>query len=168
MLEEVKKSLESSPIVKKGDYNYFVNPISDGVPAMDPKMLRELSLAVHKHADLDVDKIVARQLISNARADDLGAVQTQNRVNDRICAVIRHQLLGNCARLAESRLLRGNVDIVIGVAVHGGKMSLCHTQEHILVLRSDFIHFSHADTSCIYYWYLSFYIILRKNASAFC
>ena len=59
MLEEVKKSLEASPIVKKGDYNYFVNPISDGVPAMDPKMLRELALSVHKHADLDVDKIVA-------------------------------------------------------------------------------------------------------------
>ena len=59
MLEEVKKSLEASPIVKKGDYNYFVNPISDGVPAMDPKMLRELSLIVHKHADLNVDKIVA-------------------------------------------------------------------------------------------------------------
>ena len=59
MLEEVKKSLEASPIVKKGDYNYFVNPISDGVPAMEPKMLRELALAVHKHADLDIDKIVA-------------------------------------------------------------------------------------------------------------
>ena len=53
MLEEVKKSLESSPIVKKGEYNYFVNPISDGVPAMNPLMLRELALAVHKYADLD-------------------------------------------------------------------------------------------------------------------
>jgi len=59
MLDEVKKSLEASPIVKKGEYNYFVNPISDGVPAMEPKMLRELALAVHKHADLDIDKIVA-------------------------------------------------------------------------------------------------------------
>ena len=59
MLEEVKKSLESSPVVKKGDYNYFVHPITDGVPAMDPKMLRQLSLAVKKHADLDIDKIVA-------------------------------------------------------------------------------------------------------------
>ena len=59
MLEEVKKSLESSPIVKKGEYNYFVNPISDGVPAMNPVMLRELALAVHRYADLDVDKIVA-------------------------------------------------------------------------------------------------------------
>ena len=59
MLEEVKKSLKESPVVKKGDYDYLVNPISDGVPAMDPRMLRELSLAVHKYADLDVDKIVA-------------------------------------------------------------------------------------------------------------
>ena len=59
MLKEVKKSLEASPIVKKGDYNYFVNPISDGVPAMDPKMLRELALVVYKHADLNIDKIVA-------------------------------------------------------------------------------------------------------------
>ncbi|WP_296790235.1 hypoxanthine/guanine phosphoribosyltransferase [uncultured Methanobrevibacter sp.] len=59
MLEEVKKSLEASPIVKKGDYNYFVNPISDGVPAMEPKMLRELARSVHKHADLNIDKIVA-------------------------------------------------------------------------------------------------------------
>ncbi|WP_458402669.1 hypoxanthine/guanine phosphoribosyltransferase [Methanobrevibacter sp.] len=59
MLEEVKKSLEASPIVKKGEYNYFINPISDGVPAMDPRILRELTLSVYKHADLDVDKIVA-------------------------------------------------------------------------------------------------------------
>lgn len=59
MLEEIKKSLEASPIVKKGDYNYFVNPISDGIPAMDPKMLRELTLSIYKHADLNVDKIVA-------------------------------------------------------------------------------------------------------------
>ena len=59
MLEEVKKSLEASPIVKKGEYDYFINPISDGVPAMDPKMLRELSLMVHKYADLNIDKIVA-------------------------------------------------------------------------------------------------------------
>ena len=51
MLEKVKKSLKESPIVKKGEYNYFVNPISDGVPAMDPEILKDI--------DLDVDKIVA-------------------------------------------------------------------------------------------------------------
>lgn len=59
MLKEVINSLESSPIVKKGEYNYFVNPISDGVPAMKPEMLRELASIIHKHANLDIDKIVA-------------------------------------------------------------------------------------------------------------
>ena len=59
MLEEVKKSVLESPIVKKGDYDYFVNAISDGVPQMDPIVLREISLAVHRHIDLDFDKIVA-------------------------------------------------------------------------------------------------------------
>ena len=59
MLEEVKKSLEASPIVKKGDYNYFVNPISDGVPTMKPSMLRELANVVKEHVDMDIDKIVA-------------------------------------------------------------------------------------------------------------
>lgn len=59
MLEKVKKSLEESPIVKKGEYHYFVNPISDGVPAMTPDILNELTETVIKHVDLDIDKIVA-------------------------------------------------------------------------------------------------------------
>ena len=59
MLEKVKKSLKESPIVKKGEYNYFVNPISDGVPAMDPEILKELIDVAVKHIDLNVDKIVA-------------------------------------------------------------------------------------------------------------
>ena len=53
MLDEVKKSLLESPIVKKGEYDYFVNPISDGVPSMDPIVLREIALAIHRHIDLD-------------------------------------------------------------------------------------------------------------------
>ena len=59
MLDKVKKSLKVSPIVKKGDYDYFVNPISDGVPAMDPEILNELTESIIKHADLNIDKIVA-------------------------------------------------------------------------------------------------------------
>ena len=59
MLEEVKKSLENSPIVKKGSYDYFVNPISDGIPKMEPKILREITDVLKKNIDTDVDKIVA-------------------------------------------------------------------------------------------------------------
>ncbi len=59
MLEKVKKSLEESPIVQKGEYQYFVNPISDGVPTMTPDILNELTETITKHVDLNVDKIVA-------------------------------------------------------------------------------------------------------------
>lgn len=59
MLEEVKKSLEESPIVKKGEYDYFIHPISDGVPAMKPAVLKELTKVIVKHINLDIDKIVA-------------------------------------------------------------------------------------------------------------
>ena len=42
---------------------------------MDPKMLRELSLSVHKHADLDIDKIVAIHdyLVRNTAYDEAAA-----------------------------------------------------------------------------------------------
>lgn len=59
MLKKVIESLENSPIVKKGEYNYFVNPISDGVPAMDPEILRELTDVIKEKLDLNIDKIVA-------------------------------------------------------------------------------------------------------------
>lgn len=59
MLEKVKKSLEESPIIQKGEYQYFINPISDGIPAMHPDILNELTEYIIKNIDLDVDKIVA-------------------------------------------------------------------------------------------------------------
>lgn len=43
MLEELKESLVNAPIVKKGNYDYFVHPISDGVPTMKPEVLKEIS-----------------------------------------------------------------------------------------------------------------------------
>lgn len=58
MLEKLVESLIKSPIVKKGDYNYFVNPITDGIPLVDSKLLQEVAGAVSKYADLNVDKIV--------------------------------------------------------------------------------------------------------------
>ena len=79
MLEEVKKSLEASPIVKKGDYNYFVNPISDGVPTMKPSMLRELANVVKEHVDMDIDKIVAIEAMGIHLATDIPFVIIRKR-----------------------------------------------------------------------------------------
>jgi len=58
MLEELKKTLIESPIVKKGEYNYFVHPVTDGIPEMKPKVLREIVAIIKEKANLDIDKIV--------------------------------------------------------------------------------------------------------------
>ncbi len=58
MLDKLVESLIGSPIVKKGDYNYFINPITDGVPLVESGLLQEVAENVSKYADLNVDKIV--------------------------------------------------------------------------------------------------------------
>jgi adenine phosphoribosyltransferase len=59
MLDRLVRSLETCPMVKRGDYNYFIHPITDGVPVVDPALLREVCAAMLKVLDLNgVDKIV--------------------------------------------------------------------------------------------------------------
>ncbi|WP_295722121.1 hypoxanthine/guanine phosphoribosyltransferase [uncultured Methanobrevibacter sp.] len=59
MLEHLKKSLLDSVIVKIGDYDYFITPITDGIPVMEPDILVEISKIIKENFNLDVDKIVA-------------------------------------------------------------------------------------------------------------
>ncbi len=59
MLDELKKSLVECPVVKKGDYFYFVHPISDGVPLVESKLLNSIMDYIVDNFDLSgVDKIV--------------------------------------------------------------------------------------------------------------
>jgi adenine phosphoribosyltransferase len=59
MLDKLVKSLETCPIVRRGDYNYFIHPITDGVPIVDPELLRDVCTAMIKVLDLRrVEKIV--------------------------------------------------------------------------------------------------------------
>lgn len=58
MLERLKKSLLEAPIFKRGDYNYFIHPITDGVPEVKPDLIREVVSHIIRIACLDVDKIV--------------------------------------------------------------------------------------------------------------
>jgi adenine phosphoribosyltransferase len=60
MLDRLVKSLETCPIIKRGEYNYFIHPITDGVPIIDPALLRDVCSAMVKMLDLNgVDTIVA-------------------------------------------------------------------------------------------------------------
>ncbi len=58
-LDKLKKNLESSPMIKMGDYDYFVNPITDGIPKMDPAVLSEVLQGILAIGDFDCQLIVA-------------------------------------------------------------------------------------------------------------
>jgi len=63
-MERLKQSLLDAPIVRKekdGEvYEYFVHPITDGVPPLDPAVMREVVVGVVRRADVEsIDKIVA-------------------------------------------------------------------------------------------------------------
>ncbi|MHB9287981.1 hypoxanthine/guanine phosphoribosyltransferase [Halobacteriales archaeon Cl-PHB] len=58
-MDRLHESLHEAPIVDKDGYEYLVHPISNGVPMLDPALLREVVVEVMQRTDLDVDKIVA-------------------------------------------------------------------------------------------------------------
>ncbi len=59
-LEKFKESLQKAPVIKKGDYNYIVHPITDGIPEIKPELLREVTSEMKKHIETcgPIDKIV--------------------------------------------------------------------------------------------------------------
>ena len=62
MLEHLVDSLEKCPIVKRGEYNYFIHPVTDGVPVVEPALLRDVGAAMLKALDLEgVTKIVVAE-----------------------------------------------------------------------------------------------------------
>jgi adenine phosphoribosyltransferase len=48
-LKHLEKSLHEAPIVKKGDYDYVIHPITDGVPYITPELLKEVTGEMKKH-----------------------------------------------------------------------------------------------------------------------
>lgn len=57
-MNQLRDSLLDAPIIEKDGYEYFVHPISDGVPMLEPGLLREIVIKIIRKVDLDVDKIV--------------------------------------------------------------------------------------------------------------
>lgn len=58
-LKRFRKSLSDSQVVKIGDYDYFVHPITDGVPRMEPSVLAEVLDAFKEIGDFRCDVIIA-------------------------------------------------------------------------------------------------------------
>ncbi|MCL2862617.1 MAG: hypoxanthine/guanine phosphoribosyltransferase [Methanimicrococcus sp.] len=62
MLDKLKKSLEEAPVIQKESggqiYNYFIHPISDGIPKTDPAILEEIADYIFSAQKNDYDMIV--------------------------------------------------------------------------------------------------------------
>lgn len=64
MLERLKESLERSEVVRFGEYQYFVHPVTDGIPAMDPAVLDEVLNRIYDLMDMDVDYLVGAEAMA--------------------------------------------------------------------------------------------------------
>lgn len=60
----MKESLERSAVVRFGEYQYFVHPITDGIPAMDPQVLDEVLDRIYDIMELDVDYLVGAEAMA--------------------------------------------------------------------------------------------------------
>lgn len=59
-MKRLRASLADAPVVQFDDYAYFVHPITDGIPTVDPSLLREVTNAIVTRIDIDaIDRIVA-------------------------------------------------------------------------------------------------------------
>jgi len=57
-LETLKESLVESTVVKRGEYDYIVHPITDGIPRVNPKLIDEVTNAMMEICSFDCDYIM--------------------------------------------------------------------------------------------------------------
>jgi len=58
MLEKLRESLKDCPIVDINGYPYFIHPMTDGIPFMDPVLLDEVADAIEDIGTMGADIIV--------------------------------------------------------------------------------------------------------------
>ena len=59
MLEKFKKSLIESDVVKRGNYNYFVNPLTSGILEIKPEIIKEICESIISSIEIkNVDIII--------------------------------------------------------------------------------------------------------------
>lgn len=87
-LEALKASLIVSTVVKRGDYDYLVNPITDGIPKVDPKVLKEVTDALLEIGNFDCDYIMTIEALGIPLATEL-SMRTGKPFN-----IVRKKLYG--------------------------------------------------------------------------
>ncbi len=87
-LEALKASLLESPVVKRGDYDYMVHPITDGIPRVEPAILKEVADAMAEIGNFDCDVIMTIEALGIPLATTL-ALKTGKPFN-----IVRKRMYG--------------------------------------------------------------------------
>ena len=131
MLDLLVKTLETCPMVKRGEYNYFIHPITDGVPIVEPALLRDVCCAMQKVLDLNgVDKIVVVEAMGIhigtvlSCMTDIPMTVMRKRKYELPCEIAVHQTTGySKGELYLNGVYKGDrVVIIDDVVSTGGTM----------------------------------------------
>ncbi|WP_255168028.1 hypoxanthine/guanine phosphoribosyltransferase [Natrononativus amylolyticus] len=59
-METLRQALREAPVVDRDGYHYFVHGVTDGIPLVEPDVLRSVADGITERVDLEsVDKLVA-------------------------------------------------------------------------------------------------------------
>ena len=72
-LDLLVESLRKAPVIERGKYRYFIHPLTDSIPPLEPELLKEVCDAIVEAADLDVNYIVTME----AMGIHIGALTSQ-------------------------------------------------------------------------------------------
>lgn len=64
-MEKLKENIINAPIIKKGEYNYVIMPVTDGIPKVEPEILEEITDTILEKINLDgIELIVAAEAMA--------------------------------------------------------------------------------------------------------
>jgi len=73
-MELLRKSVRECPVVSLNGYEYFIHPITDGIPAVDPALLKEVINGMSGIFEFDCDLILAPEAMGIHLAAPLSMV----------------------------------------------------------------------------------------------
>jgi adenine phosphoribosyltransferase len=121
-LQRLKESLLAAPIIWKGDYPYFIHPLTDGVPRLDPSVLTAVVELIETKVDWN-----SVDLILGIEAMGLPLTSPLSLRNNRPQVVVRKRSYG----------LEGELAIDQSTGYSKGSMYLNDVQEGERILIVD-------------------------------
>ena len=121
-LQRLKESLLAAPIIWKGDYPYFIHPLTDGVPRLDPSVLNAVVELIETKVDWN-----SVDLILGIEAMGLPLTSPLSMRNNRPQVVVRKRSYG----------LEGELSINQSTGYSKGSMYLNDVQEGERILIVD-------------------------------